>query len=65
MGINIHPGESTRDATQDRNELIKHANGFAQVLPKDKREVVLVLRNVFHQVTLLASNFRFHYLCFY
>jgi hypothetical protein len=39
MNVNIHPGESTRDATQERNELIRHANGFAQVLPRDKREV--------------------------
>jgi len=56
MGINIHPGESTREATQDRNELIKHANGFAQVLPKDKREVVLVLRNVFNQVCGMTGD---------
>ena len=38
MGQNIHPGEATRDATEERNELIKSAHGFAQVLPKDKRE---------------------------
>jgi len=56
MGINIHRGEATREATQDRNELILHANGFAQVLPKDKREVVLVLRNVFHQVVGMTGD---------
>lgn len=56
MGINIHPGESTRDATQDRNELIKHANGFAQVLPRDKREVVLVLRNIYNQVCGMTGD---------
>eukprot|EP01038_Epipyxis_sp_PR26KG_P007486 gene7486-10201_t len=56
MGINIHPGEATREATQDRNELILKANGFAQVLPKDKREVVLVLRNVYHQVIGMTGD---------
>jgi H+-transporting ATPase len=56
MGINIHPGEATRDGTQERNELIRHANGFAQVLPKDKREVVLVLRNVFNQVIGMTGD---------
>jgi len=56
MGVNIHPGESTREGTQDKNELIKHANGFAQVLPKDKREVVLVLRNVFNQVVGMTGD---------
>jgi H+-transporting ATPase len=39
MGVNIHPGEATRDPTQERNELIRSAHGFAQVLPRDKREV--------------------------
>jgi H+-transporting ATPase len=56
MGINIHRGEATREATQDRNDLILHANGFAQVLPKDKREVVLVLRNIFHQVVGMTGD---------
>jgi len=31
MGINIHPGEATREGTESRNELIREANGFAQV----------------------------------
>lgn len=56
MGVNIHPGEATREGTQERNELIKHASGFAQVLPKDKREVVLVLRNVFQQVVGMTGD---------
>lgn len=56
MGVNIHPGESTREGTQDKNELIKNANGFAQVLPKDKREVVLVLRNVFDSVVGMTGD---------
>lgn len=56
MGVNIHPGEATRDGTQDTHELIKAAHGFAQVLPKDKREVVLVLRNVFNQVCGMTGD---------
>lgn len=54
--MNIHPGEDTRDGTENRNELVKYANGFAQVLPKDKREVVLVLRNVFKNVVGMTGD---------
>ena len=32
MGVNIHPGEATREGTECRNELIREANGFAQVI---------------------------------
>ncbi len=56
MGVNIHPGEATRDGTQERNELVRKANGFAQVLPKDKREVVLVLRNIYNQVVGMTGD---------
>jgi H+-transporting ATPase len=56
MGVNIHPGEATRDGTQERNELVRRANGFAQVLPRDKREVVLVLRNVYNQVCGMTGD---------
>lgn len=56
MGVNIHPGEATRDGTQERNELIRKANGFAQVLPRDKREVVLVLRNIYQQVCGMTGD---------
>jgi H+-transporting ATPase len=56
MGVNIHPGEATRDGSQDTYELIRNANGFAQVLPKDKREVVLVLRNVYGQVCGMTGD---------
>lgn len=56
MGVNIHRGETTREATQDRNELVRAADGFAQVLPKDKREVVLVLRNIFKQVVGMTGD---------
>jgi len=56
MGINIHAGEETRNPTQDRNELVWNADGFAQVLPKDKREVVLVLRNIYNQVVGMTGD---------
>jgi H+-transporting ATPase len=56
MGVNIHPGEATREGTQERNELVRQADGFAQVLPKDKREVVLVLRNVYNQVVGMTGD---------
>ena len=45
MGVIIHSGSEIREGTAGRDELIREANGFAQVLPKDKREIVLVLRH--------------------
>ena len=49
MGTNICPGEDTRGGTETVKELIWNADGFAQVLPADKREVVMVLKNT-HKV---------------
>lgn len=56
MGVNIFPGSDTREGTEGRNELVRSAHGFAQVLPKDKREVVLVLRNIFKQVVGMTGD---------
>ena len=56
MGINMYPGSATREAGQDTYDLIKKSDGFASVLPKDKREVVLVLRNVFHMVVGMTGD---------
>lgn len=56
MGQNIHPGEATRDGTQERNELVLKAHGFAQVLPRDKREVVLVLRDIYKFVVGMTGD---------
>jgi len=56
MGVNIHPGEATRDGTLGRDELVRDASGFAQVLPKDKREVVLVLRDRFKYVVGMTGD---------
>jgi hypothetical protein len=48
LGTNIHSGEEIRNTTlQSTKDLIWEADGFAAVLPSDKREVVLTLRNVF------------------
>jgi H+-transporting ATPase len=56
MGVNIHHGEATRDGTESRNELIRNADGFAQVLPRDKREVVLVLKNHYNLVCGMTGD---------
>ena len=56
MGDNIHTGADTREGTAGRNELIRAANGFAQMLPKDRREVVLVLRNVHHCIVGVTGD---------
>jgi len=56
LGTNIHPGEATRDNTPERDDLVLKADGFAQVLPKDKREVVQVLRNTYKQVVGMTGD---------
>jgi H+-transporting ATPase len=56
MGIRIYAGETVRNPTQERDELILNADGFAQVLPRDKREVVLVLRNKWNQVVGMTGD---------
>ena len=56
MGINIHAGETIRDASSVTHELIREANGFAQVLPRDKREVVLVLKDQFKRVVGMTGD---------
>jgi len=45
LGTNILPATDLWPASATRDEMIMTADGFAQVLPKDKREVVLVLQN--------------------
>jgi H+-transporting ATPase len=60
MGTNIHPGEATRDGTESGHELIFNSDGFAQVLPRDKREVVLVLKNVYGKVTGMTGDGKIH-----
>jgi len=45
LGCGIHPATDLWPQSAMRDERIMTADGFAQVLPKDKREVVLVLQN--------------------
>jgi len=45
LGTNVLPATDLWPASASRDETILAADGFAQVLPKDKREVVLVLQN--------------------
>lgn len=56
MGTNMHHGVATRDGTEQTKELIKSSDGFAQVLPKDKREVVMVLKNHFQNVVGMTGD---------
>mmetsp|Transcript_141505 Transcript_141505/g.439874 ORF Transcript_141505/g.439874 Transcript_141505/m.439874 type:complete len:1010 (-) Transcript_141505:174-3203(-) len=45
LGTTVLPASELWPASATRDETILMADGFAQVLPKDKREVVLVLQN--------------------
>eukprot|EP00929_Paragymnodinium_shiwhaense_P006973 TRINITY_DN110924_c0_g1_i1.p1 TRINITY_DN110924_c0_g1~~TRINITY_DN110924_c0_g1_i1.p1 ORF type:complete len:1029 (-),score=269.92 TRINITY_DN110924_c0_g1_i1:273-3359(-) len=45
LGTGVLPATDLWPASASRDEVILNADGFAQVLPKDKREVVLVLQN--------------------
>jgi H+-transporting ATPase len=57
LGTNIHAGEEIRHAQpQEKKDLIWEADGFASVLPSDKREVVLTLRNEFGIVTGMTGD---------
>lgn len=57
LGTNIYPGEVMRNApAEEKNKLIYDADGFAAVMPSDKREVVMVLRNQFGLVTGMTGD---------
>ena len=56
LGVNIHAGSEIRDGSRTTDELIHESNGFAQVLPKDKREVVLVLRDKYKYVVGMTGD---------
>merc|ERR1712232_467812 len=45
LGTAVHPATDLWPQSATRDALILSADGFAQVLPKDKREVILVLQN--------------------
>ena len=45
LGVNIHANTSLWPASAARDDLITYGDGFAQVMPKDKYEVVAVLQS--------------------
>jgi len=59
LNMDIRRGEETRagvSGVETTAELILAAGGFAQVLPADKREVVLTLKNRFHMVVGMTGD---------
>mmetsp|Transcript_106802 Transcript_106802/g.278890 ORF Transcript_106802/g.278890 Transcript_106802/m.278890 type:complete len:1007 (-) Transcript_106802:87-3107(-) len=56
MDTNILPGETTRDGSRTHDELIRSAGGFAQVLPRDKRECVLSLQRSYGLVVGMTGD---------
>merc|ERR1711865_1137285 len=58
LGTDLHAGEEIRNAAnpEARNEMIWAADGFGAVLPSDKREVVLTLKNEFGLVTGMTGD---------
>jgi len=56
MATNILPGEMTREASHTRDELIYESGGFAQVLPRDKRECVLALQRSYGVVVGMTGD---------
>lgn len=58
LGTDIRAGEEIRKETsqQVKNEMIWNADGFAAVLPSDKREVVMTLKNGFGIVTGMTGD---------
>jgi len=56
LGTRIHPNTSLWPASHSRDQLILEADGFAQVMPRDKREVVLVLQDKGHVVGMTGDG---------
>lgn len=57
MGTDIRSGEEVRNASDEiKKQLIWQADGFASVLPSDKREAVLTLRNDFGLVVGMTGD---------
>jgi len=56
MPTNILPGEMTREANCTRDELVRVSGGFAQVLPCDKRECVLILQRSYGLVVGMTGD---------
>ncbi|CAE7264577.1 patB [Symbiodinium natans] len=56
MATNILPGEATREGGHTGDETIRDSGGFAQVLPRDKRECVLALQRSFDLVVGMTGD---------
>lgn len=58
LGTDIHPGEDIRSTTnqEQKKDMIWRADGFAAVLPSDKREVVMTLRSEYGVVTGMTGD---------
>jgi len=57
MGTDIRTGEEVRNAPSEiKKQLIWEADGFASVLPSDKREAVLTLKDDFGLVTGMTGD---------
>jgi H+-transporting ATPase len=56
LGFGIRAAADLWPASEARNEMIKHSDGFAQVLPKDKREVILVLKKFGYVVGMTGDG---------
>nr|ACY78118.1 P-type proton ATPase [Symbiodinium sp. DZ-2009a] len=56
MATNILPGEATREGGHTGDETIREAGGFAQVLPRDKRECVLALQRSYDLVVGMTGD---------
>lgn len=56
MGTKFLTSDQLRQETKEAEDRIFEADGFAQVLPKDKRRVVEVLKNRFHAVVGMTGD---------
>ena len=57
LGTDIRAGEEVRHASDEvKKNLVYHADGFAAVLPSDKRDIVLTLKNAHKLVTGMTGD---------
>lgn len=57
LGVDIRAGEEVRNASlEEKKQIIWQADGFAAVLPSDKRDIVLNLRNEHGVVTAMTGD---------
>jgi len=58
LGTDLHAGQEIRNAENPeiRKDMILKADGFGAVLPSDKREVVMTLKNEFGLVTGMTGD---------